>query len=108
MNSPDKFGIGQGREAPAPSTPVEGQPQMPETPSQVNLPHPSKETKPEEAAELVIEAPPQVGEPRREVVPEIKPVASHPANIREGDITGGDLSPDQAANLQDEINLANA
>ncbi len=103
MNSPDKFGIGKGPEAPAPP-PVEGQP-APEVPTTEQPSPPSAERekiKGKPGEELVIAEPPQVGEIAQEK-PIETPAPARPINIGEHDLTG-DIDIARADELQEEIN----
>lgn len=98
MNSPVKFGIGKGPEAPAPPPPVEGKP-APEVPLGAEPSQPREaERVPEEIPEMVIEAPPQEGE---EPAKPAKLVSTPPppSAIREGDITAGDIDAAGADDL---------
>lgn len=104
MDSPDKFGIGQaGPETPVSPPPVETRVE-PALPQEGERPQPQEEPKvAEPAPEMVIEAPPQVGEIRPVEPVETAPAPVTPKRIGEHDLSG-DIDIASAAALQEELN----
>jgi hypothetical protein len=105
MDSPGKFGIGQGGpEAPTPS-PAEGQPRAPEIPAEAQPELPKEAKRSPKIPEMEIEPPPITGAPAPTV--EAQPEVEQPTVISEADITAGEINLAEAAHLQEEFNQAN-